>query len=110
MGYMVFKKLAQKLVQEREKHTSVASNPLDVDFDDRKRLFLNKMTHSALEMYERKCDINNFSKLVLSDPENESHNRIMDELFASGVKDPFEESKLTKLSENKRFLRDLGLD
>lgn len=109
MGY-IFKRLAQKLIQEREKHTSVASNPLDVDFDDRKKIFLNKMTHSALEMYERKCDVNNFSKLVLSDPENDSHNRIMDELFASGVKDPFENNNLPKLSDNKRFLHDLGLD
>ena len=105
MGY-IFRRLAQKLVQEREKHNSVATNPLVVDFDDRKKLFLNKMTHSALDLYERKCDINNFSKLVLSDPENDSHNKIMDELFANGVKDPFE----MELSENKRFLRDLGLD
>lgn len=105
MGYMVFKKLAQKLVQEREKQTSRSTNPIED-----KNVFLNKMTHSALNLYERKCDVNNFSKLVLSDPENDSHNRIMDELFASGVKDPFEESKLTQLSDNKRFLRDLGLD
>lgn len=105
MGYMVFKKLAQKLVQEREKQTSASTNPIG-----NKNVFLNKMTHSALNLYEHKCDINNFSKLVLSDPENESHNRIMDELFASGVKDPFEENKLTQLSDNKRFLRDLGLD
>lgn len=108
MGY-VFRKLAQKLVQERERQTSAATNPLAVDFDDRKKLFLNKMTHSALDMYERKCDVNNFSKLVLSDPENTSHDRIMNELFASGVKDPFETKNLTKLSENKSFLHDLGI-
>ncbi len=106
----MFKKLAQKLAQEREKQYSIATNPLEVDFEDRKKLFLNKMTHSALDLYERKCDINNFSKLVLSDPENDSHNRIMDELFASGVKDPFGDDKLMKLSDNKRFLRDLGLE
>lgn len=105
MGYMVFKKLAQKLVQEREKRASASTNPIGNE-----NVFLNKMTHSALNLYEHKCDVKNFSKLVLSDPENESHNRIMDELFASGVKDPFEENKLTQLSDNKRFLRDLGLD
>ena len=104
MGYII-KKLAQKLVQEREKQTSLATNPIED-----KNVFLNKMTHSALNLYERKCDVKNFSKLVLSDPENESQNRIMAELFASGVKDPFEESKLIQLSDNKRFLRELGLD
>ena len=104
MGY-IFKKLAQKLILEREKHTSGTTNPIED-----KNVFLNKMTHSALNLYERNCDIKNFSKLVLSDPENDSHNRIMDELFASSVKDPFDKSKLTQLSDNKRFLRDLGLD
>ena len=70
MGYMVFKKLAQKLVQEREKQTSRSTNPIED-----KNVFLNKMTYSALNLYERKCDVNNFSKLVLSAPENDSHNR-----------------------------------
>lgn len=109
MGYMVFKKLAEKLVSEREKHSSLATNPLEVDFDHREKIFLNKMTHSALNMYERKCDIKNFSELALSDPENESHNDIMNELFENGVKDPFEAERLSKLTENQKFLRDLGL-
>jgi hypothetical protein len=109
MEYMMFKRLAQKLVLDREKHASVATNPLTVDFEDRERTFLNKMTHSALDMYERKCDVKNFSKLVLSDPENDSHNKIMDELFSHGVKDPFDEKNITELSENTRFWRDLGL-
>lgn len=106
----MFKKLAQKLAQDRERHTSLATNPLSVDFEGRKNVFLNKMTHSALDMYERKSDIKHFSQLVTSNPENDSHNRIMDELFASGVKDPFADEGVFSLSENKRFLRDLGLD
>ena len=106
----MFKKLAQKLVREREKQTSLATNRLSVDFEERKSLFLNKMTHSALDMYERECDIKHFSQLVTSNPENQSHNRIMDELFASGVKDPFSDEELLELSANKRFLHDLGFD
>lgn len=101
---MVFRKLAQKLVKERQKQALAASNP----FSDEKRVFLNKMTHSALNLYERKCDIKNFSKLVLSDPENLSHNAIMREQFSNGVKDPF--ADFEKLSENEKFWRDLGLD
>lgn len=103
MGY-IFKKLAQKLVQEREKRTSATTNPIENE-----NVFLNKMTHSALNMYERKCDVKNFSKLVLSNPENDSHNKIMDELFSKGIKDPFENEKLFELSNNKKFLKDLGL-
>ncbi len=106
---MMFKKLAQKLNIEKKKQSSVAINPLDVDFEGRKSVFLDKLTRTAVNMYERKCDIKNFTKLALSDPENNSHNKIMDELFAKGVIDPSEDEKLLELSDNTRFLKDLGL-
>ncbi len=106
---MMFKKLAQKLNLEKKKQSSVVINPLDVDFEGRKSVFLDKLTRTAVNMYERKCDIKNFTKLALSDPENNSHNKIMDELFAKGVIDPSEDEKLLELSDNTRFLKDLGL-
>ena len=106
---MMFKKLAQKLNLEKKKHSSAAINPLDVDFEGRKSVFLDKLTRTAVNMYERKCDIKNFTKLALSDPENDSHNEIMDELFAKGVIDPSEDEKLLELSDDTRFLKDLGL-
>ncbi len=106
---MMFKKLAQKLNIEKKKQSSIAINPLDVDFEGRKSVFLDKLTRTAVNMYERKCDIKNFTKLALSDPENNSHNKIMDELFAKGVIDPSEDEKLLELSDNTRFLKDLGL-
>lgn len=106
---MMFKKLAQKLSLEREKHNSVVTNPLSVDFDDRRSVFLNKLTKTAVNLYERNCDIRNFTKLALSNPENQSHNEIMDELFSQGVIDPSDDEKLMELSNNSRFLRDLGL-
>ena len=105
----MFKKLAQKLYSEKLKHSNAAINPLEVDFDDRKKEFLNKLTKNAVNMYERQNDIKNFSKLVLSNPENQSHNDIVDELFSKGIIDPLEDEKLLKLSDNSRFLRDLGL-
>ena len=107
--YMIFKKLAQKLSIEHEQKSKDMINPIDVDFDSRKSAFLNKLTRSALDMYERKCDIKNFSKLVLSDPENTSHNDIVHDLFSKGIIDPSEDEKLLELSDNRRFLRDLGL-
>ena len=106
---MMFKKLAQKLNKDRQKLSSAAINPLEVDFDDRKSVFLDKLTRTAVNMYERKCDIKNFSKLVLSDPENDSHNKIMDELFSKGIIDASDDEKLLERSDNSRFLRDLGL-
>lgn len=106
---VMFKKLAQKLNIQKSKSTSVLINPIDVDFDGRKSVFLGKLTKSAVKLYERECDIKNFSKLVLSDPENTSHNKLVDELFSKGLIDPLEDEKLAELSDNRRFLRDLGL-
>ncbi len=106
---MMFKKLAQKLNFEKNKKSSAAINPLDVDFEGRKSVFLDKLTRTAVNMYERKCDIKNFTKLALSDPENNSHNKIMDELFSKGVIDPSDDERLLELSDNSRFLKDLGL-
>ena len=106
---MMFKKLAQKLNIEKNNKNSAAINPLDVDFDGRKSVFLDKLTRTAVNMYERKSDIKKFTKLALSNPENDSHNRIMDELFSKGVIDTSDDEKLLELSDNTRFLRDLGL-
>ena len=106
---MMFKKLAQKLNLEKTKRQCAAINPLDVDFEWRKSVFFDKLTRTAVNMYERKCDIKNFTKLALSNPENDSHNKIMDELFSKGVIDPTDDEKLMELSDNTRFLKDLGL-
>ena len=88
---------------------STSINPIDVDFDSRKSVFLDKLTKNALKLYEKECDIKNFSKLVLSDPENTSHNEIVNELFSKGLIDISDDEKLAELSDNRRFLRDLGL-
>lgn len=75
-----------------------------------KKFFFEKFIKHALNLYERKTDVNNFTRLALSDPENTSHNQIVDELFGKeGVVDPFSEDALFSLSDNERFLKDLGL-
>lgn len=71
--------------------------------------FLNCMSKHALNLYERKCDIKNFTKLVLSDPENTSHNEQVEQLLKEGVFDPLEDSVLQELSKNKKLLDDLDL-
>ncbi len=107
---MMFKKLAQHLSADRERQqSSLAINPIDVDFDHRKNVFLNKMSKNAVEAYERQADIKKFTKLALSDPENTSHNKIVDALFSHGIVNIEDNEKLKKLSDNTRFLKDLGL-
>jgi hypothetical protein len=102
----MFKKLAEKLKNNNlAKSFSPATSPFDKDAES-----LKNLSRHALGLYERQSDINNFKKLVLSDPENQSHNEIVDNLFKNqGVPNPFSDEALFELSENKRFLEDLGL-
>ncbi len=105
----MFKRLVKQLKSE---YMTKSFSPIDSPIkDDVKSPFLTKMSKHALNLYERKSDINNFTKLVLSDPENQSHNQIVDQLFAgTNTANPFSDEALLELSENTRFLEDLGLD
>ena len=105
MGNLVFKKLAKKLSEDRL--SNAATNPIIVDFDSRKNLF--KMSENAVKLYEQKSDVKKFTKLVLSNPENDSHNKLVDALFSHGIVSKEDDEKLLELSNNTRFLRDLGL-
>ncbi len=107
----MFKKLAKQLKAERcENSCFPMSSPVQSLKEETKNSFLKSLSRHALNLYERKTDINNFTRLALSDPENNSHNDIVDELFGSeNVVDPFKEDAIFNLSENERFLKDLGL-
>lgn len=106
----LFKKLSEKLSTKGKKAVNNGMiKPIDVNFDLSKNEFLDGLSKRAVKLYEKQHDIKKFSQLVLSDPENLSHNNLVDELFNSGTLDPLEDEKLEKLADNKRFLRDLGL-
>ena len=107
----MFKKLAKQLKASKSGNEYI---PMDSPVDDvkteTKKTFLKGLSRHALNLYERKTDITNFTRLALSNPENNSHNEIVDELFhKEGVVDPFSDDALFSLSENQRFLKDLGL-
>lgn len=108
----MFKKLAKQLKLEQCGNSCFPmSSPVNSLKEQTKNSFLKSLSKHALNLYERKTDINNFTRLALSDPENTSHNAIVDELFGKeGFVDPFSEDSLFSLSENKKFLKDLGLD
>ena len=109
-GYVMFKKLAQRLREYSSKtNTAPVTLPFKDEFIEPKNEYLKKLSKKAVELYEKQTDINNFSKLVLSDPENKNHNDLVNKLFNEGVADPFIDDKLEQLADNKRFLKDLGL-
>lgn len=107
----MFKKLAKQLKESNTENSCFPmSSPFESCQEKTKKSFLKTLSEHALNLYERKSDIKNFTKLVLSNPENASHEQLVDELFSNSKKnDPFSEEALFELSENERFLKDLGL-
>lgn len=106
----MFKKIVSKLNnQKKQKAIQGMINPISANFEPAKNDFLDGLSKRAVEMFERQCDIKNFSKLALSDIDNISHNEIMQEMVNKGVVDPFEDEKLAELANNEKFLKDLGL-
>jgi hypothetical protein len=107
----MFKKLAKQLKSENmELSCFPMGSPIKTLKENTKNSFLKGLSRHALSLYERKTDVNNFTKLALSNPENKSHEAIVDSLFREeNIIDPFSEEALFTLSENERFLKDLGL-
>jgi hypothetical protein len=106
----MFKKLAQKLNTERKREAAVGAviNPIDINFDDRRQAFLNKLSESAVKLYEKEQDVKKFTSLAMSNAEDNSADTLVKELFDNGIVDPLDDKKLTELSFNERFLKELG--
>lgn len=101
----MFKKLALRLRKENK----IVNDRMTCSIERTGNEFFGGLTKKAVKLYEKECDIKNFSKLVLSNPEDTSHNELVNNLFDDGVTDPFVDEKLSMLADNKRFLKDLGL-
>lgn len=107
----MFKKLAQqiKAINVNSSYLPV-SKPFNAQKYDANKSFLDRLSKHALEEYEKKMTIKKFTKLTLSDPEDFSHNDIVDKLFRSGnAVDIASKSNIKSLSANPKILKDLGL-
>ena len=71
--------------------------------------FIKKISEHALKLYERKCDIQNFTKLAMSNPENTSHNNLVKELLQKNILDPLSDEVIKRLASNEDLLNDLDL-
>ncbi len=67
------------------------------------------ISDAAMKLYERDNDIKKFTQIALSDMNDNSHIELMEQLFAEGVSDPFDEKTISELSANKDLWDDIGL-
>ena len=59
---------------------------------------------------ERRDDVKRFTKLAVSNPENLSHNRLVQDLLSDEtVLDEYQDQILATLSTDEQLLKDLGL-
>ena len=106
----IFDMISQKFNKKVLKaNSSCTTNPLDCNVSDLNSAFMNKMSERALNLYERQCDIKNFTKLAMSDPENQSHNELVEKLLKEDILDPLSDEVIRELSSNEDLLRDLNL-
>lgn len=68
-----------------------------------------EISSNAIELFQRDCDITKFNKIAMSDEENLSHIERMNELFANGVIDAYEDDVLKELVTNSKLWNDLEL-
>ena len=104
----LFHMLAQKL-NIRKQNSNTSFDGATCPFSDTGNEFINKMSKHALKLYERQSDIKNFTKLALSDPENTSHNELVEKLLSENVIDPLADEVIARLSDNEDLLNDLDL-
>lgn len=69
----------------------------------------SEISASAIELFQRDCDIRKFNQIAMSDPEDFSHLQRMQELFADGVTDPYEDDVISELLNNAKLWSDLEL-
>lgn len=76
-----------------------------------KGLFIDEtnISSQAMQLYQRDTDIKNFTTLALSNPEDTSHNEMVQNLFENGVTDVLAEETVNNLSSNTKLLDDLEL-
>lgn len=69
----------------------------------------SEISSTAIELFQRDCDISKFNKLAMSDSDDLSHLEQMNEIFSQGVIDVFEDDVISQLASNSKLWDDLGL-
>ena len=67
-----------------------------------------EISASAMELFQKDLDIKKFAQIASENPEDLSYLEKMQELFADGVVDPFEEDVLSELVTNSKLWDDLN--
>lgn len=90
--------------------SSVVTNPISNPYKNVDRNLLideTAISDEAVNLYQREQDIQKFSNLAMSDPQDSSQEEIIASLFSKGVQDLLSDESLESLSSNQKFLEDI---
>ena len=66
-----------------------------------------EISANAMKLFQRDLDINKFTKLAISDPEDKSYIAQVQKLFEDGVIDAYEDDVLSDLVNNSKLWEDI---
>ena len=66
-----------------------------------------EISSNAMQLFQRDLDINKFTKLATSDPEDKSYINQVNELFDEGIIDVYEDDVLAELVNSQKLWDDL---
>ena len=67
-----------------------------------------EISASAMQLFQKDLDIKKFAKIASENPEDLSYLEQIQELFADGVVDPYEEEAISELVTNSKLWDDLN--
>ena len=67
-----------------------------------------EISSNAMKLFQRDLDINKFTKLAMSDPEDKSYIADVNKLFEEGIIDVFEDDVLSDIAGNEKLWEDLS--
>ena len=103
-------KIQQQLKYIQKHGISSSVSPFDAEKSEAQKMFLNKLSKHALELFEKKSDINKFTKLALSDLEkDDSIERVENMIKNHCVSDVLSDDSFYNLSNNENLLNDLNM-
>lgn len=104
--------LKNSQLQEQLGVHGVATNPINNPYKNIDRNLLideTAISMEAVNLYQKEQDLMKFNTIAMSNPEDMSHEQIVEGLFNKGVSDLFSDEVLEGLTDNPDLLSDLDL-
>lgn len=91
--------------------SSVTTNPIKNPYQNTdKNLFIDEsyISNEAINLYEKEQEVQKFTNLALSDPEDLSHEQIIEGLFNKGVCNPFSDETISETANSQQLIKDIS--